>query len=924
MSEAAVTQTLTVTIDGQSVEVQPGTTLYDAAQQVGIDLPVLCHSPHLDPVAVCRMCVVEVEGARVLQAACIRQAEDGMVVHTQSDKVQRSRGMLVELLMSDYPTNGNRNSNGQTGKPDLLLQLAEQEQITAPRFPARPFDNGRDESSKVIQVDHNACILCDRCIRACDDVQNNDVIGRGGKGYHSRIVFDHDQPMGDSTCVSCGECMAACPTGALTDKPITLTVLEDAPLKKVDSLCPYCGVGCSITYSVDESTNTIVQVAGRESPVNHGRLCVKGRYGFDYPHHRERLTTPLIRKSEYYPKSPEGLSHLDDPREAFREATWDEALDLAAQKYTTIKQQFGGSALAGFGSAKCSNEDNYLFQKLIRAVFGTNNVDHCTRLCHASSVAALMEQVGGGSVSNPFSDCLETGAIFIIGSNTTHNHPVAATFMKQAAKFGTTLIVADPRRPEMADHADYYIRFNPGTDVAFLNGLMHVIIEDNLYDATFIEERTEDFDRLRDLVQSYTPRIVSRLTGVPEQQIIDVAHAYSQADGAMIFWGMGISQHTTGTDNARSLINLAFLTGNIGRPGTGLHPLRGQNNVQGASDVGLIPMVYTGYQSVEDSEIRQKFEQSWGVDLDPKPGLTVVEIMSEVLEGNIKAMLMMGENPFLSDPNINKVKKCLAAMDFLAVQDIFLTETAEYADVVLPGTTFPEKTGTYTNTDSRVQLARQAIEPPGQVRVDWHIIADLATRMGYPMRYDSEEQIWQEIVSLTPVFGGITYERLQHEGLPWPCPEPDHPGIPIRFTDDFPRGKGKFSPAEFAPAQELPDDNYPFVLNTGRVLQHWHTGTMTRRSKALDAIAPEALLEMTPDDMSALGIEPDEMVRVSSRRGEITVKVTQSHKPSRGSVFLPFHFKEAAANLLTIDALDPDGKIPEFKFCAVQVEKIYH
>ena len=919
MSEATVSPMLTVTIDGTRVEVPPGTTLYDAAQRAGIDVPVLCHSPNLQPVAVCRVCVVEVEGARVLQAACIRQAEDGMVVHTQSDKVRRSRDMLVELLMSDYPRRDDGRTNGHAGKPNLLLELAQHASITTPRFPARPFDNGQDLSSEVIRVDHNACIMCDRCIRACDDVQNNEVIGRGGKGYTARIVFDNDQPMGESTCVSCGECMAACPTGALTDKTLTLPVRSDVPLKQVDSLCPYCGVGCSITYSIDQSANTIVQVSGRESPVNHGRLCVKGRYGFDYSHHQERLTVPLIRKPEYLPKAVEEIAN---PREAFREATWDEALALAAQRFLAIKHQFGGQALAGFGSAKCSNEDNYLFQKLIRAVFGTNNVDHCTRLCHASSVAALMEQIGGGSVSNPFSDCLETDAIFIIGSNTTHNHPVAATFMKQAAKAGTTLIVADPRRPEMADHADYYVRFNPGTDVAFLNGMMHVIIQEELYDAQFIEDRTEDFDRLRDTVQAYTPRVVSRLTGIAEHQVVEVARAYGRAERAMIFWGMGISQHTTGTDNARCLINLALLTGNIGRPGTGLHPLRGQNNVQGASDVGLIPMVYTGYQSVTDPEVRQKFERAWGVELDPEPGLTVVEIMAEVLEGSIKGMLMMGENPFLSDPNINKVKKSLAAMDFLVVQDIFLTETAAYADVVLPGTSFPEKSGTYTNTDSRVQMARKAIEPPGQARIDWHIIADLANRMGYPMPYTSEEDIWREIVSLTPVFGGITYARLQHEGIPWPCPEPDHPGVPIRFTDDFPRGKGKFSPAAFAPAHELPDAAYPFVLNTGRVLQHWHTGTMTRRAKALNAIAPEALLEMTPEDMAALHIEPGEFVRLHSRRGEITVKVTQSHKPTRGSVFLPFHFKEAAANLLTIDALDPYGKIPEFKFCAVQVEKI--
>jgi formate dehydrogenase major subunit len=921
MPDATVTSTITVTIDGKQVAVPPGTTLYDAARSAGIDIPVLCHSPKLEPVAVCRMCVVEVQGARVLQAACIRQAEEGMVVQTQSDTVTRSRAMLTELLMSDYPqADHGHNGHAQhlTGKANLLLDLAVQQGITAPRFPGRPVEHGRDGSSAVIQVNHDACIMCDRCIRACDDVQCNDVIGRAGKGYTARIAFDNDLPMGQSSCVSCGECMAACPTGALIDKPLTLPVLPEAHLKKVDSLCPYCGVGCSITYTVDTQQNTILQVAGRESPVNHSRLCVKGRYGFDYAHHQERLLVPLIRKPEYYPKAVEGLAH---PREAFREATWDEALDLAAQRFMAIKQQFGGQALAGFGSAKCSNEDNYLFQKLIRAVFGTNNVDHCTRLCHASSVAALMEQIGGGSVSNPFSDCLETDAIFIIGSNTTHNHPVAATFMKQAAKAGTTLIVADPRRPEMADYADYYVRFNPGTDVALLNGMMHIIIREGLYDEQFIEERTEQFDQLREAVQHYTPRTVARLTGISEQRITDVALAYGQAERAMIFWGMGISQHTTGTDNARCLVNLALLTGNIGRPGTGLHPLRGQNNVQGASDVGLIPMVYTGYQSVTEAAVQEKFERTWGVKLDPQPGLTVVEIMSAVLEGSIKAMFMMGENPFLSDPNINKVKKCLAAMDFLVVQDIFLTETAAYADVILPGTSFPEKTGTYTNTDSRVQLARKAVEPPGQVRVDWHIIADLANRMGYPMPYASEEEIWQEIVSLTPPFAGITYERLEQQGIPWPCPEPDHPGIPIRFTDTFPRGKAKFVPAEFAPAKELPDEDYPLVLNTGRVLQHWHTGTMTRRAKALDEIAPEALLEMTPEDMQALGVADGEYVRVVSRRGEVVVKALRSQKPSRGSVFLPFHFKEAAANLLTIDALDPYGKIPEFKFCAVRVEK---
>src|SRR5712691_7448281 len=523
MPEATTTSTIAVTIDGIHVEVSPGTTLYDAAQRAGIDIPVLCHSPQLQPVAVCRMCVVEVQGARVLQAACIRQAEDGMVVQTQSDKVKQSRAILTELLMSDYPqSDPAHNGHGQryTGKRNLLLDLAEQQGITAPRFPARPFDHGHDVSSAVIQVDHNACIMCDRCIRACDDVQCNEVIGRAGKGYLARIAFDNDLPMGQSTCVSCGECMAACPTGALIDKPLTLPILPDDSVKKVDSLCPYCGVGCSITYTVDTQRNTILQVSGRESPVNHGRLCVKGRYGFDYAHHQERLLVPLMRKPEYYPKAVEGLAN---PREAFREATWDEVLDLAAQRFMAIKQQFGGQALAGFGSAKCSNEDNYLFQKLIRAVFGTNNVDHCTRLCHASSVAALMEMIGSGSVSNVFADVLLSDVAIVVGSNTTENHPVAATFIKQAAKRGTKLIVIDPRRPDLADRADHYVRFKPGTDVALFNSIMHVVLAEGLQDDAFIAERTEEFEAVRDMVRQYPPELGEQITGVPRETIIEIA-----------------------------------------------------------------------------------------------------------------------------------------------------------------------------------------------------------------------------------------------------------------------------------------------------------------------------------------------------------------------------------------------------------------
>jgi len=563
-----------------------------------------------------------------------------------------------------------------------------------------------------------------------------------------------------------------------------------------------------------------------------------------------------------------------------------------------------------------------LFQKLIRAVFGTNNVDHCTRLCHASSVAAMQQTIGSSAVSDVFGDVHYADVALVIGSNATENHPVAATFFKQAAKRGTTLIVIDPRRPALANHAHYYVRYKPGTDVAFLNGLMHVIIAEGLTDQEFIAQRTEDFEALKATVARYTPELVEKLTGVPAEQVRTIARTYGRAKNAMIFWGMGISQHTTGTDNARCLVSLALMTGNFGRPGTGLHPLRGQNNVQGASDSGLIPMVYPDYQRVDNPAVREQFEKAWGVPLDPKPGLTVVEIAHGALQGTIKGMYMMGENPFLSDPNINKVRKALSNLEFLVVQDIFLTETAEFADVILPASSFPEKEGTYTNTDRRVQLGRKALEPPGQARLDWQIICEISTRMGYPMHYNSPEEIFREMTPLTPSYAGLTYERLGKTGVLWPCPEPDHPGTQVLFVDTFPSGKGKFIAVEFAEAKELPDEEYPFVLNTGRVLEHWHTGTMTRRSKALHAIEPEAFVEIHPEDLHALGVQDGDWVRVSSRRGTVVLKVRIGVRTQKGSVFIPFHFREAAANLLTIDALDPYGKIPEFKFCAVKVEKV--
>jgi formate dehydrogenase major subunit len=959
---------LALTIDGREVTVAAGTTVWEAARQAGIEIPVLCHQPRLAPVGVCRLCVVDV-GGRVLAASCVRPCEEGMKVQTGGDRIERQRRMLIALLLAEHPTPCERERTtgdcelealgrryGLQTMADCGLRITDFKEPTpgssadppshlhsplrTPHGTERPsFSRPRDLSSPVIAVDHRACILCDRCIRACDDVQSNEVIGRTGKGHSTRIGFDLDVPMGQSTCVSCGECVASCPTGALTNRPITLPLVPRAQTQAVESVCPYCGVGCALTYHVKD--NRILWAEGRDSPGNHGRLCVKGRYGWDYTFHPQRLTRPLVRRPEFYPKgplSPEVREAMAEGRPnhppaavfdlqavlpAFREASWDEALDLIASRLRAIKERHGAGALAGFGSAKCSNEEAYLFQKLMRAVLGTNNVDHCTRLCHASSVAALLEGIGSGAVTDIYGHALLAEVLLLTGTNTTANHPVAATFFKQAVKRGSQLIVVDPRRPAIADFARWYCRLHPGTDVAFYNGIMHVLVREGLIRQAYIDAHTENFEALRELVLRYPPERVAPICGIDADTIRDIARAIGRARTMMIFWGMGISQHSHGTDNARCLIALSLMTGNVGRPGTGLHPLRGQNNVQGASDAGLIPMVYPDYQPVGSNEVRRKFEAAWRVPLDPRPGLTVVEIMHAALAGQIKGMFMLGENPFLSDPNTNKVRKALASLEFLAVQDIFLTETAEFADVILPATTALEKTGTYTNTDRRVQIGRKVVDPPGEARLDWQVLCELSNRLGYPMPYADPEEIFAEFAALTTSYRGLSYAELGRTGKLWPVEQPGAAEQPVLFADSFPTpsGRGRFVPCEFAPAQELPDADYPLVLNTGRLLEHWHTGTMTRRAHALDALQPGPFAELNPADLARLGLADGQVATVRSRRGAIRLPLRASDAVAAGSVFIPFHFREAAANVLTTDVLDPYGKIPEFKFCAVRIDR---
>src|SRR5215468_11262612 len=781
----ATPRTVTLTIDGREVTVAEGSTIWAAAKAAGIDIPVLCHDERFDPVGVCRMCVVDT-GAPAFAASCVRACEEGMEVRTATPEVERSRAVLTQLLLADQPERERDPKETTTGDNELLA-LADRYGVR--REDGLPLATGRgtDLSNPVIAVDHDSCILCDRCVRACDDVQGNDVIGRSGKGYATRIAFDLNDPMGESSCVTCGECVSACPTGALTNKPIRdIPIRPRSELDQVNTVCPYCGVGCALTYHVDRERGAIAFAEGRDQPGSQGRLCVKGRYGWDYAASPQRLTVPLIRREESYPKGalstdvrgdmgdggyrddveeraerrqlsagripggarngqrrgkgkgrgrkPGGLVDYDEVLPHFREATWEEALDLVARRLTEIHAEGGPGAIAGFGSAKCSNEEAYLFQNVINA-----------------------------------------DVAIVTGTNTPANHPVASSFFKQARRNGTTIIYVDPRADKMADHADIYCQLKPGTDVAFYNGVMHEVIRLGLTDRNFIEQRTSNYDALAATVADYPPERAAQIIGLDAEVIRRVARVWGEARAGVIFWGMGISQHTTGTDNARCLIAMCAITGNVGRAGTGLHPLRGQNNVQGASDMGLIPMFYPDYKKADDPGVRARFEGLWDTPgLDPQRGLTVTEIIGSALKGGVRGMYMMGENPFLSDPNINKVRKALSALEFLVVQDIFLTETAEFADVILPASSYLEKDGTYTNTDRRVQLGRKVLDPPGQARVDWEVVQDIARRIGLDWNYASAREIFEEIVSVMPSYTNLNYDNLGATGKLYPNPDPEH------------------------------------------------------------------------------------------------------------------------------------------------------
>ena len=967
-------------LDGQPVTAHPGETILKAAQRHGVEIPHLCYSDGLRPDGNCRACVVEIAGERTLAPSCCRAPTPGMKVQAASPRARKSQQMVVEMLLSDMPDMGYRWNDEQKNTPELIAGSAYPESARGQFDSKTPESTGQhgelsewatrlgvavrpalkalrrqqpapDLSHPAMAVNLDACIQCNRCVRACREEQVNDVIGYALRGADSKIVFDLDDPMATSICVACGECVQACPTGALSPKTHIGSQKVD---RKVDSVCPFCGVGCLITYNVRDEK--IISVEGRDGPANHGRLCVKGRFGFDYAHHPDRLTVPLIRK----PGVPKEVQPYGaDWRAVFREASWDEALDLAAGTLKSLRDTRGPKALAGFGSAKGSNEEAYLFQKLVRTGFGSNNVDHCTRLCHASSVAALLEGVGSGAVSNPVNDVEHAELIFVIGSNPTANHPVAATWMKNAAKRGAKIVLADPRITDLRTHAWRTLQFNADTDVALLNALIHTVIDEGLVDESFIKDRANNFEALKANVMGCSPEAMAPVCGIPAETLREVARAFAQAKASIILWGMGVSQHIHGTDNARCLIALCAVTGQIGKPGSGLHPLRGQNNVQGASDAGLIPMMFPNYQRVDNAGAHAWFEGFWGTKLDDAPGYTVVEIMHKALAPDsdphkVRGMYIMGENPAMSDPDLNHARHALASLQHLVVQDIFLTETAWLADVVLPASAWPEKTGTASNTDRMVQMGRRALNPPGDARPDLWIIQQIAARVGphaphsmSPLpaegadpalgrpgggvglnwNYEGEESgvaaVYDEMrQAMHASIEGITWSRLERDSsVTYPCLTEDDPGQPIVFTEKFPTPTGRLTlvPASGTPAAEKPDAEFPLVLITGRQLEHWHTGSMTRRSTVLDAIEPMATASLHGDELARLGVQPGALVGIRSRRGMLQVRVRRDDGTPRGTVFMPFAYVEAAANLLTNAALDPFGKIPEFKYCAVAI-----